>query len=457
MWRLFADNSQKTIMSESTERLNLTAAVQMDLTPNCIGHWKMNDKDTNTTVLDSSGTSHNGTAYHDTNSLSTTGKINGALTFNGTNDYVSLSTAILGSGSYTKAAWIKLDSSTTTYGQNILSGKPSQAFWAPYTYQNKLSAGHNGTWNQVQDPCSLTVGVWYFAALTYNANTNTLTLYKNGSVVSTGNTTTPQALAELNIGRYDNTATYFKGTIDNVMLFNRVLDGNEIAALYNGSDGTETVPKYTSYGSEYSSNGWSADGGKDFQIKVDWHYAAVSNPAAWVGMTIQKDDANYVSIMAGADGNVPYFEYEKVVDGNVSSGQTSRASNDGTLYISYNAALDELYLSYSGYGSANAWQTITGLLAGQWGSLPVRVVLGGGTDGGSVNGGQAYMDNFTVDSGTMLNWPPASDIDNSGYIDWADVLELSEYWLQEGSGIAADINGDGVVDFGDFAELGIAW
>jgi hypothetical protein len=459
MWRLTTDNSEKTVVSEYTQRLNLMAASQMNLPPYCIGHWKMNDNDANKTVVDSSGTSHNGTAYHDTNTLSTTGKINGALTFNGTNDYVSLGT-ILGSGSYTKAAWIRLESSTTTYGQNILSGKPSQAFWAPSTYSNKLSAGHNGVWNQVQDPCSLASGVWYFVALTYNAGTNTLTLYKNGTVVSTGSTATPQALTELNIGRYDSTATYLKGTVDNVMLFNKVLTGDEIAALYNGSSGTETMPKYTSHSSEYSANGWGIDANEDFQTKVDFHYDTAGSSAAWVGMTIHKDLNNYISIQAGADGNVPYFWYEKIIDGNVvSSAQTSRASNDGTLYISYNAALDELYLSYSGYGAADAWQTITGLLAGRWLSEPLSIDLGGGTDGGGIDDGQAYMDNFEVTTGVPVGWPPATDLDASGFIDFGDILVMSENWLETGEDIPGDVYKDenNIVNFFDFAELGLAW
>jgi hypothetical protein len=428
----------------------------MDLIPYCIGHWKMNDNDTNKTVVDSSGTSHNGTADQNTILLhTTTGKINGALTFNGTSNYVSIGN-IIGTGSYTKAAWIRLESSTVAYGQNIISGKPSQAFWAPYTYSNKLSSGHNNVWNQVQDPCSLANGVWYFVAVSYNASTNILTLYKNEAVVATGSTTTPQPTTELNIGRYDSTATYLKGAMDNVMLFNRVLDGNEIAALYNTGSGTETMPQGQPYNSEYLANGWGIDANEDFQMKVDFHYSAAGSSAGRVGMTIEKDPDNYILILAGTESNVPYFRYEQVVDGNVTTAQTSRASNDGTLYISYNSVLDELYLSYSGYGATNAWQTITGILAGQWLSEPLSIDLVGGTNG-SVNDGQAYLDNFEVDSGVPVDWPPVTDLDDSGFIDWGDILEMSQYWLMEGSGIAADINGDSIVDFADFAELGLAW
>jgi hypothetical protein len=60
----------------------------MDLTPYLVAHWKMNDNVASTVVLDSSGNGYNGTAQANTNTLDTTGKIAGALTFNGTTDYI---------------------------------------------------------------------------------------------------------------------------------------------------------------------------------------------------------------------------------------------------------------------------------------------------------------------------------------------------------------------------------
>jgi hypothetical protein len=453
MWRLSVENNAGII--EDANRLNITAADQIDLAPSCIGHWKMNDNAANTTVIDSSGSSHNGTAQQNTNVLYTAGKINGALTFNGTTDYVAIGD-IIGTGAYTKVAWVKLESSTMAYGHNILSGSPSQAFWAPNWYGNKLSAGHNSVWNQVQDSENLVPGAWYFVAVTYDATAQTLTLYKNGTPVATGATTTPQPLTELSIGRYDNTATYLKGSIDNVMLFNRALTGNEIAALYNAGAGTETMPEYTTCNSEYSANGWSIDPNENFQTKVDFHYNALSSPPAWVGMTIENNHNNYVSILAGADGNVPYFWYEQVVNGTVtSSAETSRASNDGTLYVSYNAASDELYLSYTDYGTSNAWQTISGLLDAQWSSHPVGIAVGGGSDGGGTDDGQAYLDNFEVTSARMLRWPVASDLNNDGYIDLLDIAVMSDNWLRTGSGITGDLNSDDTVNFIDFADITI--
>jgi hypothetical protein len=296
--------------------------------------------------------------------------------------------------------------------------------------------------------------------VTYNADTNTLTLYKNGAVVDTNShANKPASSSQLNIGRFDATATYFKGAIDNVMLFNRSLTGDEITALYNGGSGTETMPAPAGGSGEYSANGWSIDANENFQAKVDFHYITASDPAGWIAMTIEGSYDNYVSIMAGADGNLPYFEYEKVVDGNVTSAQASRGSDDGTLYISYDAALDELYLSYSGYGDSNAWQTITGLLAGQWSSESVRIAIGGGSAGDVIDYNQAYLDNFEVTSGLLIDWPPVTDIDGNGYIEWLDLATMCEHWLETGPNVPGDIHKDedNIVNFLDFADFTLAW
>jgi hypothetical protein len=411
----------------------------------------MNDNAANKVVVDDSGKGHNGTSVRDTNLMTTEGKINSALRFNGTNDYVSVGT-IIGTGSYTKAAWIKLETTTSAYGHNILSGKPSQAFWAPNAYGNKLSSGHNSKWNQVQDSNSLSVGTWYFVAVSYDSTSNTLTLYKDANVVDTNSTTTPLPLTEMNIGRYDATATYLKGAIDNVMLFNRVLTNDEIAVLYNAGNGTEDISG-GSYHASYAANGWSLDVGGDFAVKVDFHYSDTSGSDGWTGISVG-DDANYVSISTGADGSGSYFYYEAVVDGDVVFEKESRASSDGTLYVSFDSALRKFYLSHTGFGSGNAhvWQG-SDPTQGQW-SLPVEVYLDGSSSGAALDSGEAYLDNFEMAKATLLGWPPATDIDGNGFVEMDDFVIMCDNWLKSGEG---DVDTDGDIDFYDFAEFGLAW
>ena len=96
-------------------------------------------------------------------------------------------------------------------------------------------------------------------------------------------------------------------------------------------------------------------------------------------------------------------------------------------------------------------------MAGQWSSEPVNVAIGGGSELAGLEQGEAYLDNFEVTAATLFGWPPATDIDDSGFIDWGDIGEMSAYWLATGSGIPADVDNDGIVNFVDFAEVGLAW
>jgi hypothetical protein len=463
-WRIRVDSPESTDIVEEVNRLNIITAGGLNMMASCVGHWTMNDNAATTTVLDSSGKGHNGTAQQNTSVLHTNSgnppHLNGALTFNGTSDYINVG-PVIGTGAYTKVAWVKRADGANR--NNIISSDTSSnVFWAPDAYSFVLSAGHNGTWNKVQDTTgALAAERWYFVAVTYDPAVagGTMVLYKDGVPVSSATGVgAPASSTTTYIGRFSS-GYNFKGAIDEAAVFNRALSDEEISYLYNGGDGTEAIPA-GDYGTAfYTSNGWSFDVTGDFEARVDYHYGDASGSEGRVEMAVESDDGNYVSLSAGFEGSSGYFYYEKAVDGDVTSGQASRVSDDGTLYISYDAGVDELYLSYTGYGSVNAWQTISGLLAGQWSSGPVRIAVGGGSFGASLGMGEAYVDNFKVESGLVLGWPPVTDIDGNGFIEWNDLKVMCDNWLAVGSAVPGDVykDGDDIVNLLDLAEFGLAW
>ncbi len=208
---------------------------------------------------------------------------------------------------------------------------------------------------------------------------------------------------------------------------------------------------------DYVANGWSLDVASDFNFKVDFHYSGLGIQDGWVGITIENDYSNYVSISAGSDGSGPYLRYEMACDGNSVFDRKIRDSNDATLYISYDAGMDQLYLSCAGYGAENAWQSLSGLLQGQWVSEPVSLAIGGGSDGDCIDNSRAYLDNFEITTAVLSGWPVAADFNRDGFIDWLDVKAMGVHWLEPGSGIEGDLNSDGIVNFADLAALATGW
>jgi hypothetical protein len=181
----------------------------------------------------------------------------------------------------------------------------------------------------------------------------------------------------------------------------------------------------------------------------------------WAGITIG-DAYDYVGIWAGSDNDGSYYYYEAVIDGNAVSEKAVRSVDDGTLYVSYDADTNEIYLSSTGYGSENAysWSTVPGPLQCQW-TGDVTVSVGGGS-GVALEQGDAYLDNLIVDSALLLGWPPVTDMHRDGYIDYLDLAVVADSWLMTGVGVeGGDINGngqgDGIVNLIDFGELGLAW
>jgi hypothetical protein len=194
-------------------------------------------------------------------------------------------------------------------------------------------------------------------------------------------------------------------------------------------------------GAGYFAKGWGFLPTDNFSFKVDFHFSATSGPSgldAAVELYLVKDKDNELGIEAGCAVDIwgiphPLFYYDLTIDGIDDPGaHKERTTNDGTLYISYDATEDKIYLSYTGYWAANAWITVPNLLNGTWGGSVVFPEIDGWSEGMVLDSGDAYLDNFVVDSGTIVpicQYMLVGDLNNDCKVDFRDFALMVANWL----------------------------
>jgi hypothetical protein len=198
-----------------------------------IGHWPLDGS-----ADDAAGT-HNGT-FNGTAAY-VAGPVGQAASFDGAS-YISLGAGVQGLTAYTKAAWVRRAAGGAN---NILSGTSGHAFLIADAYGSRLSAGHDGAWQQVQTADALPVDTWVHVAVTYDVSRDggTLRLYTNGVPVRGAAGAATNVAHHLDtvaqIGAF-NAASFFQGQIDDVGLWDEALGAGDIRAVYQaGLSGTD--------------------------------------------------------------------------------------------------------------------------------------------------------------------------------------------------------------------------
>ena len=222
------------------------------------------------------------------------GKVNAqtanALNFDGTNDYVSCGNVL--SGTYTKEAWVMISNASSA--NSFISGGGTDGrhmLWAPAIYGNRLSAGHNGTWNYVQDPTPMVVGVWYHVAVTYNPSTTTMKLYKNGVLVGS-NSAVPAYVNgnAVRLGSYGTNGSLLSGSIDEVRIWNTVRTGTQIS-----SNRFCQIPANSSGLQQYYRCNQGIAGGSNPTITTMTDIAGTAQNGTLVNFALSGSTSNWIS------------------------------------------------------------------------------------------------------------------------------------------------------------------
>jgi hypothetical protein len=212
-----------------------------------IAHYLMNDNAANTTVADDTGNGHTGTANQNTQDMDTTGKLNGALAFDGVDDYVNVAAhadlRLTGGG--TIAAWIKaaglgendagriVDKSTDTSATN--------GFYFAVASTTKIQCRINGNAAILSANSAWTLNTWSHVAVTFDGRV--VRFYANGALLTeTAYAYLPPDVAgDVRIGnRAGATDRTFNGAIDDLRIYERALTAAEIALIYNAGSGSES-------------------------------------------------------------------------------------------------------------------------------------------------------------------------------------------------------------------------
>ena len=205
-----------------------------ELDATCVGHWMFEDN-----VADSSDYGNDGIISGNPEFIP--GRLRGkAMKFNSSQDYVTIpESPDFSITSFTLSAWVKIPAPIPDGWRTIVEHNRSGGNWFGLWKSangNKFHFrwGNNGKvtsdYNSTISPDS-----WYHVAATYDATEKTATLYLNGRLdASIQNADVPQPVdAKLRIGKNLDDNEEFKGIIDDVRIYNRALDEQEIKDILN--------------------------------------------------------------------------------------------------------------------------------------------------------------------------------------------------------------------------------
>jgi hypothetical protein len=210
--------------------------------PSLVGYWKF-DEGTGGTAYDSSGHGNTGTLTNNpTWQTSASCVKGGCLSFSGGTDYVRVisSSSLNMTGAITMAAWISPTGFAGAYRRLIDKGYGTQyqiTFGSdePTTYVY-CGIEITGTWRSASLTGSAVMNTWQHFVCSYDGSN--IRIYKNGSLGATspnyaGSIDTTNN--NLGIGSNPGGTENFKGSVDDLRVYNRALSAAEVLAIYNSA------------------------------------------------------------------------------------------------------------------------------------------------------------------------------------------------------------------------------
>jgi prepilin-type N-terminal cleavage/methylation domain-containing protein len=206
-----------------------------------VGYWPL-DEGSGNIAKDYSGNGYDGTLVNDP--TWTTGKINGALSFDGVNDYILIPSFVFDYDYMTIFVWVRvndLSARRTIFDVGNYTNLVSQLEVGPCSGgANSVCVVTPGTIQARTVNNVVTGSTWINIVYVKNGVGATHKIYVNGnnqSLTTNLSVDYDSIAVNKNIGRRGSTTSpqYFYGDIDEVRIYNRVLSDSEIKVLYEAT------------------------------------------------------------------------------------------------------------------------------------------------------------------------------------------------------------------------------
>ena len=239
-------NVETTLTNSSTLGQDRTYATSVYLRTNwnsnspssLIGWWKL-DETSGLTAEDSSGNGNDANLINMAGNEWITGWKDGALEFDGYDDYIDTSIVNADITYVTFSTWFKSDDAGSIgddyVTQRFITQPRSSGIsrLALGVNNNRVAAGwFSSGFNFGEGVTVLSAGVWYHAALIYDGSA--IRIYLNGleeNSFSESNVFAPSATDTIQIGRQQDGSKVFDGVLDDVRIYNRALEPEDVALL----------------------------------------------------------------------------------------------------------------------------------------------------------------------------------------------------------------------------------
>lgn len=250
--RVLLDTEISSIFAaDSAGKCKPTAPLGCVTPPSEMVAWWPLDETSGLTSIDLAGFNNSGT--HVNAPVPVTAKVLGGLLFDGINDYVEVpdqAELSFGTGDFSFDAWIQTTDSAGA--KDLVDKRTSSTGYIGYSFfinDGKLSLQMaDGSFTNYVSPVFVADGKWHHIAVTVSrADSKGILFYLDGVDTQFGDPTLrPGSLnnkGPLRIGSQSFSANYlFKGILDEIELFNRVLTKTEIISIFAANSAGKCKP-----------------------------------------------------------------------------------------------------------------------------------------------------------------------------------------------------------------------